>query len=101
MWCQLAVSHILFLIVFMHVACFTNLLYVPLCMCVYICVCVAIRICNSYNIGMRDLADTYVQVQGPQAQGFGHTYLADPKCSSYVPLPALLKSVQTLRKLLS
>ena len=40
-------------------------------------------ICNSYNMGKRDLPDIYAIARGPQAQGRGHIYQANPDCPSY------------------
>ena len=32
----------------------------------------------------KDLPDIYVQAQGPQAQGRGHIYQANPKCPYFI-----------------
>ena len=42
-----------------------------------------IYICISYNMGKRDLPDIYALARGPQAQGRGHIYQANPDCPCY------------------
>ena len=37
----------------------------------------------TYNMGKRDLPDIYALARGPQAQGLGHIYQANPSCPCY------------------
>ena len=38
---------------------------------------------NSYTMAKRDLPDIYAQARGPQAQGRGHIYQANPEWPWY------------------
>ena len=45
-------------------------------------------------MGKRDLPDIYALARGPQAQGRGHTYQANPDCPCYILCDQIRKNLR-------